>query len=280
MKKLLCAVLLVGLFAATPGGSAFASDVRTPARIGVLAPIGMDAKDVARWSENVAAAEGKPAPFKNRNTLVIYESLTPMLLDLLTGHIDRFAVSRAVGTYIVASNDTLQLNDNRHKAILGNSVAMLEKDKALMKTIDEAIQAMKKDGTLEKLIQQYITHASMTGIHAVEMPKLEGAETLRVAITGDLPPMDLIRADGMPGGFNTAFLAELSRRIHKNFDLVSVSAMARLSALLSGRVDMVFWVRGAYDADENPLPYPLDKMEGVVISVPYFIDSRVSVSRK
>lgn len=280
MKKLLCAVLLVGLFAVTPGGSAFASGARTPARVGVLAPIGMESEDIAQWSENMAAVEGKSVTPKKEKTLVIYESLTPMLLDLLNGRIDRFAVSRAIATYIVASNDGLKIVDHHRNAVLGYSVAMLEKNGELMRTIDEAIQAMKKDGTLEKLIQQYITHASMTEIHAVGMPKLEGAETLRVAITGDLPPMDLIRADGMPGGFNTAFLAELSRRIHKNFDLVSVSAMARLSALLSGRVDMVFWVRGAYDADENPLPYRVDKMDGVVISAPYFIDSRVLVTTK
>ncbi|MBQ9575106.1 MAG: transporter substrate-binding domain-containing protein, partial [Synergistaceae bacterium] len=109
-------------------------------------------------------------------------------------------------------------------------------------------------------------------------PKIEGADVMKVAVTGDLPPMDCILADGRPAGFNTAFLAELSKRIGRNIELVSVSAGARQSAISSGRVDVVFWTRNAYDLKRELLPYPLDKMSGVVISEPYLFESRVAVS--
>ncbi|MBQ7155223.1 MAG: hypothetical protein IJR85_06685 [Synergistaceae bacterium] len=54
---------------------------------------------------------------------------------------------------------------------------------------------------------------------------------MRVAITGDIPPMDRILANGQPAGFNTALLSELGRRTHTNFELVSVSAGARQAAI-------------------------------------------------
>ena len=92
--------------------------------------------------------------------------------------------------------------------------------------------------------------------------------------------MDVILADGTPAGFNTAFLAALSRRVGVNFELVSVQSSARAEALASGMVDALFWTRGVYDQDGNALPYPLDRMEDIVVSAPYLMDSRDAVTRK
>ena len=74
---------------------------------------------------------------------------------------------------------------------------------------------MKQDGTLDALTKKYIIDLKADEEpEAIEMPKVEGAETLKVAVTGDLPPLDLI----------TAVLAEISKRIGKNIELVSVDS--------------------------------------------------------
>ena len=65
-----------------------------------------------------------------------------------------------------------------------------------------------------------------------------------------------------------------------NFELVSVQSSVRAEALASGTVDALFWTRGVYDQDGNALPYPLDRMEDIVVSVPYLMDSRDAVTRK
>jgi hypothetical protein len=75
------------------------------------------------------------------------------------------------------------------------------------------------------------------------MPVIDGAETIKVAVTGALPPMDYVAADGTPAGFNTALLAEISQRIGKNIELVVVDSVGRAAALASGTVDAVFWTR-------------------------------------
>ncbi|MBQ3434053.1 MAG: transporter substrate-binding domain-containing protein, partial [Selenomonadaceae bacterium] len=136
------------------------------------------------------------------------------------------------------------------------------------------------DGTLQKLIKENITELAGDDPVAATIPKIDGAETLKIAVTGDMPALDCILANNTPAGFNVAFLSELSKRINKNFEIVSIEAGARGAALSSGQVDILFWVMGTYDQDGKALPYPLDDMKGVAISIPYMMDSRVGVALK
>lgn len=251
-----------------------------PAIIGVLAPIGQDEKDIIKWSENVAELEGKGKMFKNTNKLVIYDDLNAMVMALKAGQIDRFNIGLYTAKYIAERDKDFELIDHHHNPVIGHALAVREEDKPKLLAINLAIQKMRADGTLERLIREQIIDLGADDPKAVELPKFEDAETVRIAVTGDLPPMDCILADGTPAGFNTAFLAELSRRIHKNFELVSVSAGARQTAITSGRVDALFWTRGVYDRHRQLTPYHLDKVSGVSISEPYLLDSRAAVSLK
>lgn len=269
MRKVFALITAIAVLSAS--SSAYA------ARIGALALIGMNEDDVLRWTENVAAAEGKTVPFTNTNTIVIFDNMNDMLMALRAGKIDRFAVGIFTAQYMAARNDDLSLIDNKHNAILGSALAMRVEDKPTISAVNIAINDMKADGTLDRLIRENITELGDKDPVAVDMPKIDGAEVMRVAVTGDLPPMDYVTPDGRPAGFNTAFLAELSRRIGRNIELVSVSTGARQSALSSGRVDAVFWTRNAYNMERELLPYPLDKMSGVVISEPYLMESRGAV---
>ena len=98
---------------------------------------------------------------------------------------------------------------------------------------------------MDRLIQEQIEDLiSGAEIAPIELPVIDGAETVRVAVTGALPPMDYVAADGTPAGFNTAVLAEISRRINRNIEMVFVDSMSgRSAALASGTVDAVFWTR-------------------------------------
>lgn len=251
-----------------------------PAKIGVLAPIGQDEKGVIKWSENVAEAEGKGRMFKNTNTIVLYDDLTSMIMALRAGQIDRFAVGLNTAKYIVNRNDDFALIDNHHNPVIGYAVAVRQEDRPKLLAVNLAINKMRADGTLKRLMLEHILALGTGDPKPAEFTKFEDAEVMKVAITGDLPPMDCILADGTPAGFNTAFLAELGRRTHRNIELVSVSAGARQSAISSGRVDAVFWTRNVYNMERELLPYPLDKLEGVAVSDPYLFESRAAVSLK
>ena len=288
MKRILglLLALIVMLACAGCGGgdqkqeSAPAASEQKVNKAGALMPIGLDEEGYKRWTENIAKNEGQPAGYTAPNTVIFFDNMNSMIMALKSKQIDRFAAPSRVGAYIVARNDDFQLINNNLKPILGYSIAMQEKDKAQVEEINAAIKAMKDDGTLNNLIKENITDLGGADPVAKPIPMIDGAATIKVAVTGDMPALDCILADGTPAGFNVAFLSELSKRINKNFELVSIEAGARGAALSSGQVDMLFWVLGVYDQDGNALPYPLDNMKGVAISDPYMMDSRVGVALK
>ncbi|MBQ8137062.1 MAG: transporter substrate-binding domain-containing protein, partial [Clostridia bacterium] len=78
---------------------------------------------------------------------------------------------------------------------------------------------------------------------AIELPRFDGAQTVKVAVTGSLPPMDYVAPDGTPAGFNTAVLADIGNRTGMNIELVQVDSVGRAMALSTGNVDVVFWTR-------------------------------------
>ena len=114
-------------------------------------------------------------------------------------------------------------------------------------------------------------------IPAVEIENIPNAETIKVAVTGDLPPLDYVDAEGKAAGFNTAVLSELGKRIGKNIELVQVESGARAAALTSGRVDMSFW---AIVPVSEIIPRNADKPEGVELSTPYYRGKIVHVKLK
>lgn len=268
MKKVFCALVVLALSSCA---------IAEGARIGALAPIGQDEKGIIEWTESIAQTEGKSGTFKNKNEIVIFDSMDTMIMALRAGKIDRFAVGLNTAKYIAERNNNFRVIDNNHKPVLGFALALSsESSNVSLSAINKAISDMKADGTLEMLKHKNIIELGDNDPETVELPKIDGAKVMKVAVTGDLPPMDYVLPDGRPAGFNIAFLAELSKRLQINIELLSVSAGARQEAISSGRADAVFWTRSAYD-QEVPL-YPLDKMTGVLVSEPYFLESRAAVS--
>ena len=136
---------------------------------------------------------------------------------------------------------------------------------ALRDRFNEALNAMKADKTLNHFKTNYIANPGVETPEAVQFAKFDGAETIKVAVTGDLPPIDYIAPDGTPAGFNTAMLAELGKRMKVNIQLVQVEAGARAAALSSQRADVVFWFQVRAGEDVQP-----DVPKGVILSEAYY----------
>ncbi len=198
-----------------------------------------------------------------------YDSLTLMQLALNKGEIDTFTAPEAVGEYILRSNPEYKL---RGFLVLKNPVALafgfLEEKKELRDRFNKVLWAMGDDGTNGILARDFITGPKAQNPDAVEFAKFEGAETINIAVTGDMPPIDYVDAAGQPAGFNTAVIAEIGRRLKININLVNVETTARAIALQSGRADAVFWFQ-LFTSYEDFKDQP-DIPEGVVISTPYY----------
>lgn len=189
---------------------------------------------------------------------VEFDSLNSMVMSLNAGTIDGMIVYFTVGSYLCRQNENLtswldysemekiyggEMTNIKNRFILDQilgtdfSFLMMEDHAALRDEFNQAIADLKADGTLDAL------RASIMDLNRVELEEIDNAETIRVGVTGDLPPIDYVDEEGIPAGFNTAVLAEISKRIGKNIELVSIDSGVRSLALSEGIVDVVFWSR-------------------------------------
>lgn len=208
-----------------------------------------------------------PEGQQSKNTIVYYDTLDALLMALNAGDINNIEIYQSVARYLCATNDNLVIGASLdtgkasetfaelvQNGINGNDFAflMMEDNATLRDEFNTAIAAMKADGTLDRLVKEQIDDLIDGGeIKPIELPHFDGAETIKVAVTGALPPMDYVAADGTSAGFNTAVLAEIGQRTGKNIEIVVVDSLGRAAALASGTVDAVFWTRTSSKAQEG-----------------------------
>ena len=200
-----------------------------------------------------------------------FDNLNLMQLGIESGKVDQISTYKSVADYLLANTGKYEVvDDNWIKGLADNfCFAVREEDVELKDDLDKTINAMKADGSLDKLVKEYISDVDKKNPPKVELPKFDGAETIKVGVTGDLPPLDLILPDNSPAGFNTALLAEVAKRLQKNIELVQIDSGARAAALAADQIDVIFW---AIVPIGGHFPNDIDKPAGVELSEPYFQD--------
>ncbi len=215
---------------------------------------------------------------KARRVVHFYDSLMSMLMALRARHIDEFVLPEPVVMYLLANNPNdyeIQFSLNMMPSTI--SFGFKAGNTALKKDFDEAIKAMKKDGTLMTLQEKFITNVGANDPEEVKFTEFKDSKPIKVAVTGDLPPIDFIASDGRPTGYNTAILAEIGKRLKRNIRVISVDSGGRSAALASERADVVFWYR---NTEGIQTPKKLKKnlksvmvdspAKGVILSEPYY----------
>ncbi len=257
-----------------------------------------------------------------------YDDLDSLIMALKSGEIRAIdGLSQTTANYLVSHNDSIQkeLEVNFEKERPAGSFAddafrlladsfsfmFLEKNVELCNQFSAVIAELKATGELDTLVNEQI-YGQMNGgeIKPLPIENVSGRETIKVAVTGSLPPMDYVASDGTFAGFNTALLAVIGKKLNKNIEIVQVSSGGRATALASETVDVVFWTRsteyiedaternkyiemqkGVYTPIENDAieamlsVYPSfdnlvnrDIPEGTVTTIPYFMDIAVPVA--
>lgn len=268
MKKVLliiCAVLLM-----TGCGSE-----NDKVKIGAIQYMNLTDETIAEIRGEMVEAKLIPADHE----YVFFNNMSSMLAALQSGQIDAMTTYETVADYLVTQNQNLEWIPANSKVVDMFCCAMLKENVALKAEFDKAIKEMQKDGTLATLVKTYISaHVQEEASPSVDMPTFYGAPVIKIGVTGDLPKMDYILPDGLPAGFNTAVLAEISRRIEKNFMLVQVDSGARAAALASGEVDVIFW--SVFPEGTEGIPAAYDRPDGMIFTEPYFSDEIVYVRLK
>lgn len=270
----LCTLLIAGCGVENQPADKVANNFSGDAvKLGMITPLN-STEDKMGEILNSIASDTKHAP-------KFFDSLKLMQMGIESGAVDQISLYKSVADYVVATNDKFEVVP--HAAL--NKIeylfcfAVRKDDAALKADLDKIIGEMKADGSLDKLINDYITNADKGNTPpAVEIPKTDGAEVIKVGITGDLPPLDLILPDNSPAGFNTAMLAEVAKRLNKNIEVVQIESGARATALNSKFIDVVFWAVVPFGSDK--IPADIDKPEGIELSDSYFKDSVAKIQLK
>ena len=204
------------------------------------------------------------------NRYVFFDTMTDMLMGLYRGDIVVLETDQNTVRYIASRNEGIvdrppYLNPNN----LMFSVLLRGEDTELRDQISGSIAEMKQDGTMEELQKRYIEDVIDGNDPDAVVPQVfPDARTIKVAVTGDRPPMDYVSAGGEPLGFNTALIAEIAKRLGVNIEFVTVTCGARGIALATGVCDLVFWMEiGDFENWEGADLE--DQPENTIVTEPY-----------
>ena len=266
-KKILALVLAIGMvFALAACGG---KDESLP-KVGRLEATAVDG---CEYREHIDTAHSDDPKVEH----VYYNNLSAMLMDLNSNKIISVGVDKAIADYIVARNENLM------SVILDTwkdnfSMMTMDSNQEVYDILNNAIKEMKADGTLDALIENELKAYIESDPTPKDLPHFDGAKTIKIGVTGDLPPMDFVSSDGKAAGFNIALLTEIANRAQVNFELVQIETGARAIALSNGKVDAVFWTKertctvcGAEGAE---------KVEGTLVTESYFSDCVAEVKLK
>lgn len=204
------------------------------------------------------------------NRYVFYDTMTDMLMALQRGDIVVLETDQNTVRYIESRNDGIAdrppyLNPNN----LMFSLLLRGEDAELRDQISNCIVQMNEDGTIEEMRQLYIEDVIEGDDPEAIVPQVfPDARTIKVAVTGDRPPMDFISAGGEPLGFNTAFIAEIAKRLGVNIEFITVDCGARGIALATGVCDIVFWMEIGDFENWEGADFE-DQPENTIVTEPY-----------
>lgn len=217
--------------------------------------------------------------FSGNGERFLFNNISAALLALDSDEIQFFGTNSATADYIVANNDKLKVV-SPSGVIMQTEFSMMTMENAeVYDILNDAIVALKENGTLEDLINSYIKAPDGNFDAAVEIPAFEGADTIRIAITGDIPPLDYTTEDGKPAGFNVALLAAIAQHAGVNIEPVAMESASRTTALASGKVDAIFWVCATICKD-HPEVRINEAIEGTTSTESYIILDAAMVGKK
>lgn len=211
---------------------------------------------------------------EKRRVIHFYDSLMALMMDLRAARLDEIILPESVAQYLLSHNNFYKNVFSIDVLKSGICFGFTESNKDLCASFDNAIKDMEADGTLEKLKNLYVENFNERNNKPMRPDTIAAAEELRVAVTGDMPPIDMFAGDGKPMGYNTAILSEIGKRLGKNISFVNTDAGGRSAALTSGRADVVFWYRATKSNIEGQDPFDdlfRDVPEGIILSVPYYL---------
>lgn len=200
---------------------------------------GEDEKIVLGIYDIAGVAETMETMFPGVYEVHTFPTTNEILAALKSGRIDEALQLKPCAEYFMKGDDTLQFEQGP----ISPSPTMLTRaeDEDLLAAVNSAIETLKANGRLDELYTQYVENASPDSIpEAPAIETIEGARTVIVGVTGDLPPYDYVSTTGTPSGYNVALMGEIAKLAGFNVQFENLNFSTKFSALKSERIDLFF----------------------------------------
>jgi len=239
-----------------------------------------DGKVLATMEMSASAAEIKfffqeqlGIPIKD---FLTFPSVIEALMALKTGKVDTLLSMDATASMMAALDSTLYTYIDPRLADLASislSMVVAKNNEALGEALNEAIHTLEENGTLALLAN---------AIFGGETPDVSEAELagdpLRVGVTGDIPPVDFVDASGNPAGYNVNLMDQVGALLQRPIEFVQITKGAALTALATGRIDILFWQEQALS--EDVIAMVGDLSDSVFVTDPYLKVSVTAIELK
>ena len=90
------------------------------------------------------------------------KAYSDLVLELKKGVVDCMVVEKAVAEELAADNDGLKFYKLEAGAELSGNAMIFQKENSLKDEFNKAIQQMKDDGTMDKLVEKYFGQLNLT----------------------------------------------------------------------------------------------------------------------
>ncbi len=246
---LLCACLGLGNKRAAGGKISTADDLKGARLAGVT----------GRMPDNSASIFFESMTGRKPGRYNSYANIDECLYALRSGKSDVIWTTDVTAEYLLKTNDDLAMLDNSDMAAIQNTkeprfgfgmaVKNGERGEKLIKLLNYALSVIEKSGTLDELCGKYIENAAqaekltekdMVINDSVHKKYYSATKPLKVGVTGAVPPLEMIDANGKPYGFCVALMDEIGQLLQSSVEFVVLDNETAFTALMSGKVDIIF----------------------------------------
>ena len=201
-------------------------------------------------------------------TVVSFKSGIDAALDLKNGAIDCVVLDELPAQEIVKKNPSLKIIRDSYFAENKEEYAIAVKkgNSALLSKIDETINAMKKNGEYEALV-----NAFMPADGNIQIPTSEATsgETVVLGTNAAFPPFEYVEGKKIVG-FDITMGEKIAKTAGMKLEVLDMAFDSLIPALQAGTIDFI--AAGMSVTEE--------RKKNVDFSVPYFASEQVIIVRK
>ena len=196
-----------------------------------------------------------------------YDDIMDAMAAMKSGQLDAVITTSVTALQVIKKNPEFRLLKEQLNSE-SNSIAVKKGDDKLLAAVDNIISELRADGTLADMNKRWFKEGLSDYEEKKIEPPLEG-KVLKIGVTATREPINFVDKNGRVTGFDAELARIIGVRLHRPVAFLNMKFMALISALQSGKVDLI--ITGMSSTPE--------RKKSVNFTQPYFFYGQVMIVR-